>query len=228
MLRARGEFIIFADADGATKASDLVSLLQVLQKHIGGGKLSVNSVGSGGSSAVAVGSRAHIDEAEESKANRTAFRAFLHDGFDLLKRILLGGMGGIRDTQCGFKMFTRPAVAKIFPVMHIERWAFDVELIYLAVRFNIPLFEVPVTWHEVGGSTLDPMSASLQMFRDVFIIRLCYLLGIWSDTDGNTGQVIASTSLPSPSVSSSPSPSSSDSPLTSKETKTSSSRRRQA
>jgi hypothetical protein len=70
------------------------------------------------------------------------------------------------------------------------------------------------------------MSASLQMFRDVFIIRLCYLLGIWSDTDGNTGQVIASTSLPSPSVSSSPS--SSDSPLTSKETKTSSSRRRQA
>lgn len=227
MLRARGEFIIFADADGATKASDLLSLLQVLQKHIGGGKLSVNSVGSGGSSAVAVGSRAHIDEAEESKAKRTAFRAFLHEGFDLLKRILLGGMGGIRDTQCGFKMFTRPAVAKIFPVMHIERWAFDVELIYLAVRFNIPLFEVPVTWHEVGGSTLDPMSASLQMFRDVFIIRLCYLLGIWSDTDGKIGQVIASTSLPSPSVSSSPLSSSSDSLLI-KETKTSSSRRRQA
>lgn len=199
MLRARGEFIIFADADGATKASDLSALLNVIQKHIGGGgggggKKSINGVGSGGSSAVAVGSRAHIDEAEESKAKRTAFRAFLHEGFDLLKRVLLGGMGGVRDTQCGFKMFTRPAVAKIFPVMHIERWAFDVELIYLAVRFGVPIFEVPVTWHEVDGSTLDPVSASLQMFRDVFIIRLCYLLGIWSDKDANsTGNVIEST-----------------------------------
>jgi dolichyl-phosphate beta-glucosyltransferase len=124
--------------------------------------------------------------------------------------MLLGGMGGVRDTQCGFKMFTRPAVAKIFPVMHIERWAFDVELIYLAVRFGIPIFEVPVNWHEVGGSTLDPLSASLQMFRDVFIIRLCYLVGIWSDKDANsTGHVIASeTTSPTSSSSSSSSSSS--------------------
>jgi dolichyl-phosphate beta-glucosyltransferase len=213
MLRARGEFIIFADADGATKASDLTALLNVLQKHIGGGgkgEKSNNAIGSGGAAAVAVGSRAHIDEAEESKAKRTAFRAFLHEGFDLLKRMLLGGMGGVRDTQCGFKMFTRPAVAKIFPVMHIERWAFDVELIYLAVRFGIPIFEVPVNWHEVGGSTLDPLSASLQMFRDVFIIRLCYLVGIWSDKDANsTGHVIASeTTSPTSSSSSSSSSSS--------------------
>jgi dolichyl-phosphate beta-glucosyltransferase len=40
----------------------------------------------------------------------------------------------LKDTQCGFKIFTRGAAARLFPVMHIERYAFDVELIYLAKR----------------------------------------------------------------------------------------------
>jgi hypothetical protein len=72
----------------------------------------------------------------------------------------------------------------IFPVQHIERWAFDVELLFLAVRFRVPLVEVPVTWQEIEGSKLDAVSATLQMARDMFIIRLCYMLGIWKVTDG--------------------------------------------
>ncbi len=73
----------------------------------------------------------------------------------------------------------RRAVARVFPVQHIERWAFDVELLYLAARFGIPMVEVPVSWHEVDGSTLDPLTATLQMARDIFIIRVAYVLGIW-------------------------------------------------
>ncbi|RYG49400.1 hypothetical protein EON67_06725 [archaeon] len=42
--------------------------------------------------------------------------------------------------------------------------------------------EVPVTWHEVAGSKVDLVSASLQMARDIVVIRMCYFLGIWSDT----------------------------------------------
>lgn len=71
-------------------------------------------------------------------------------------------------------------------MQHIERWAFDVELLFLAVRFRIPLVEVPVNWHEVDGSKLDAFSATLQMARDMFIIRLCYTLGIWTDKDGGS------------------------------------------
>jgi dolichyl-phosphate beta-glucosyltransferase len=194
MLRARGEYIIFADADGATKASDLATLLERCRALAG-------ARGGDAAAAIAVGSRAHLDEGAEAKAQRTAFRAFLHEGFDLLKRLMLGGLGGVRDTQCGFKMFSRAATRAIFPVMHIERWAFDVELLFLAARFGMPVAEVPVTWHEVDGSTLDPLSASLQMLRDVFVIRLCYVLGIWKDSDSvGEAAVIATGAAPAPAA----------------------------
>jgi dolichyl-phosphate beta-glucosyltransferase len=68
-----------------------------------------------------------------------AFHTFLH----------FIGIRSIKDTQCGFKLFTRRACAKIFPLMHVERWAFDVECLYLAEQQSIPMIEVPVTWHEV-------------------------------------------------------------------------------
>jgi dolichyl-phosphate beta-glucosyltransferase len=51
---------------------------------------------------------------------------------------MLGGTE-IQDTQCGFKLFTRKAAALLFPVQHIDRWAFDVELVFLAARFKIPM-----------------------------------------------------------------------------------------
>jgi hypothetical protein len=68
-----------------------------------------------------------------------AFHTFLH----------FIGIRSIKDTQCGFKLFTRRTCAKIFPSMHVERWAFDVECLYLAEQQSIPMIEVPVTWHEV-------------------------------------------------------------------------------
>jgi len=68
-----------------------------------------------------------------------AFHMFLH----------IIGAGKIKDTQCGFKLFTRRACSMIFPSLHVERWAFDVECLYLADRQGIPMIEVPVTWHEV-------------------------------------------------------------------------------
>ncbi|PIO70306.1 RNA polymerase Rpb3/Rpb11 dimerization domain protein [Teladorsagia circumcincta] len=48
----------------------------------------------------------------------------------------------VRDTQCGFKLFTRAAAARVFPVLHVERWAFDVELIYLCELWMIPIVEM--------------------------------------------------------------------------------------
>ena len=58
------------------------------------------------------------------------------------------------------------------------------ELLYLAVRCGAAIAEVPVTWHEVGGSTLEPLSAALTMFRDVCVLSLAYALGIWRASDG--------------------------------------------
>lgn len=68
--------------------------------------------------------------AHPSLLKRHWFRNFLMWGFHHLVALLC--VRGIRDTQCGFKMFTRKTAAFLFPNMHIERWAFDVEILFLA------------------------------------------------------------------------------------------------
>jgi hypothetical protein len=46
------------------------------------------------------------------------------------------------------------AAGMLFETMHLERWAFDIEIVYLCERLNIPMVELPVNWHEVDGSKL--------------------------------------------------------------------------
>jgi dolichyl-phosphate beta-glucosyltransferase len=88
-------------------------------------------------------------------------------------------VSGIKDTQCGFKLFTRKTAQLLFSNLHLERWAFDVELLYLAQHHSIPVCEVSVNWTEIPGSKLDPLRASFEMGRDLFKIRFAYLFGIW-------------------------------------------------
>ena len=97
--------------------------------------------------------------------------------------VRLFGSRQIRDTQCGFKLLARSAAVRTFPSLHIERWAFDVELLKIAEMTGIPLAEVPVKWTEIEGSKLDPISASIQMFKDLFFLGLRYALGVWKLTE---------------------------------------------
>jgi dolichyl-phosphate beta-glucosyltransferase len=90
----------------------------------------------------------------------------------------------IRDTQCGFKLFTRKTARLLFSNLHLEGWSFDIEIIYLAESLGIPLSETSVRWHEVEGSKLiqskfDVVLTSLKMARDMVCLRLAYLFGIW-------------------------------------------------
>ena len=64
------------------------------------------------------------------------------------------------------------------------RWAFDVELVHLCERLDIPVAEVAVRWQEIEGSKLiqsklDVVTTSLTMLRDMVCVRLCYELGLW-------------------------------------------------
>lgn len=137
MLRARGRYLLFADADGATDAKETTNVLNRLRA------IEANGLG------MAIGSRAHLDNAEEAapaaagaeaapKKGRTCFRRFLMWGFHTLINIMLGS-SSVKDTQCGFKILTREAARRVFPALHVERWAFDVELLYLASHFSIPV-----------------------------------------------------------------------------------------
>ena len=84
-----------------------------------------------------------------------------------------------KDTQCGFKLFTRNSARILFKSCHIERWAFDVELLKIAEMLKIPMAEVAVQWTEIEGSKLNPLLASIQMFKDLFLLWLRYAIGAW-------------------------------------------------
>ncbi|KAJ2627401.1 dolichyl-phosphate beta-glucosyltransferase, partial [Coemansia sp. RSA 1290] len=158
-----GRYILFCDADGATQFSDIDKLLSKAEHG-----------------AIAIGSRSN-QALTGTVVERSHIRAFLQWGFHTYVTML--GVHGIRDTQCGFKLFSREAARRVFPNMHVERFIFDVEILLLAKYQNIPVVEVPVNWHEVAGSKMSIVRDSIQMALDLLAVRLNYLLGNWKIKD---------------------------------------------
>ncbi|TPP57441.1 Dolichyl-phosphate beta-glucosyltransferase [Fasciola gigantica] len=101
---------------------------------------------------VICGSRAHLER--EALVKRHPFRNLLMYGFKMCVWLLC--VRGVRDTQCGFKLFSRSAARVLFHNLHVERWAFDVDLLYLAKHFDMQIVEVPVCWQEIGGQCFLP------------------------------------------------------------------------
>jgi dolichyl-phosphate beta-glucosyltransferase len=85
----------------------------------------------------------------------------------------------IRDTQCGFKLFSRASLPFIVPYMHSEGWIFDVEMLMLAEFGGIPMVEVAIGWKEVKGSKLNVLWDSLGMAWGLAILRLAWAFGIY-------------------------------------------------
>ncbi|KAI6213790.1 Dolichyl-phosphate beta-glucosyltransferase [Aphelenchoides besseyi] len=158
VLCARGALILFADADGATRFSDLEKLELALKKSEG-----------------------ELTWKKPRLLSDRCFVLFLMVGFHAL--VYTFAVRSVRDTQCGFKLFTRKAAAQLFPRIHVERWAFDVELLYLAERLGIPVTEVAVEWHEVEGSKITPLLTSIEMGRDIVLIWFRYCCSFWRIDD---------------------------------------------
>jgi dolichyl-phosphate beta-glucosyltransferase len=89
--------------------------------------------------------------------------------FNLMVRAI--ALGGIRDTQCGFKLFTRRAARALFGEAHVDRFAFDVEILLLA-RGRFRVVEVPVAWRHVAESKLSPFRDAARMAWDLVGLRL--------------------------------------------------------
>ena len=160
---ARGRLLLFADADGATKFSDLAKLEAAMERLL---KLPPKSANK--NLGVVLGSRAHMVNSP-AVIQRSALRNALMRSFHVYLNIM--GISTVKDTQCGFKLFTRSAGRVIFPNMHVEGWIFDIEIILLAALCQMPIAEVPVTWSEVDGSKVSLIKDSLKMALDLLIIR---------------------------------------------------------
>uniref|UniRef100_H2Z1V6 Dolichyl-phosphate beta-glucosyltransferase n=1 Tax=Ciona savignyi TaxID=51511 RepID=H2Z1V6_CIOSA len=166
MLSARGKYLLMADADGATKFADIQKVENKLEE--------IDSKPHG--RALVVGSRAHLEK--DSIASRSIFRTFLMKGFHLIVWLLC--VRSVKDSQCGFKIFTRNAARILFTNLHVEKWAFDVELLYIAEDLNIPIAEAAVRWTEIDGSKIVPVFSWIQMGKDIILIWVHYYFGLWT------------------------------------------------
>ena len=95
--------------------------------------------------------------------------------FNFALRVVLGLK--YRDTQCGFKAFTRRAVQTIFTRQRVERWGFDPELLFLADKFEFRTAEVPVEWAHDHRSKINPLRDGMKMMLEMLAVR-------WNDIKG--------------------------------------------
>jgi dolichyl-phosphate beta-glucosyltransferase len=163
MLAATGKYLLFADADGASDINCFARLFDELNR------VTTDDLG------LAVGSRHHMTE--DTVQQRKWYRALLSRAFRMLMHTISGSP--VNDTFCGFKLFTRKSGQLIFPAQHLERWSFDIELITLAVYHSIPIAEVPINWEEIEGSKVNVLVEPIRILRDLILIRLLYLIGVW-------------------------------------------------
>lgn len=99
------------------------------------------------------------------------YRKVLEDGFRILRMILLSNFA-VHDTQCGFKMFRRPAAQKIFGKGAVDGWAFDSEVIFLATKMGYRIRELPVALqNRIKDSRIRIFSDPLKMLGELFRIR---------------------------------------------------------
>ncbi|CAL5226048.1 g8860 [Coccomyxa viridis] len=180
MLVGRGDLLLFMDADGATRVSDLEKLEAALAAISSGNTAGQGSVGQKKNSTriglgIAAGSRAHLEG--RALSQRSWSRNLLMHGFHLL--VLLVAGGAIKDTQCGFKLFTRQAAQLLYSNQRLQRWCFDVELLFLAQHLEVPVVEECVNWTEIPGSKVSLVSI-LHMTWEMVAILIAYRwLKIW-------------------------------------------------
>lgn len=165
MLVGRGAKLLFADADGATNMDDLDKVEAGLDRVTDGRGLGI-----------AVGSRAHLEE--DALAKRNPFRNLLMLVFNTI--VSTFAVKGVRDTQCGFKLFTRGAARLVFPSQHLTRWSFDPELLYMAQRNGVSIAEVPVRWEEIPGSKLRLFVNGARMVCDIMTIPFMFRFRLWT------------------------------------------------
>lgn len=89
--------------------------------------------------------------------------------FNLLVKALI--VSDFSDTQCGFKLFTSEAATRIFSLSKIERFAFDVEVLFIAKKMGYKTKEVPVRWMNSPHSRVNALRDPFGMFLDLLRIR---------------------------------------------------------
>lgn len=167
MLTARGARVLFSDADLSAPIEELDKLERALDAGAG----------------IAIGSRAvdrHLIEGRQPWHRDVMGRVF-----NLVAQVC--AVPGIRDTQCGFKLFAAETVVPIFTRTRIDRFGFDIEVLALARRLGVRVAEVPVRWRDSAGSRVT-LAQGARAFLDPLRVRLGIALGRYHLRQAPTGR----------------------------------------
>jgi len=146
---AVGDWIIFMDADISTDISAIKTVLD-----------------SRNTADIIIGSRRHKETILVKK--QPFSRKFIGNACKVITHILTGMK--IKDTQCGFKAFKKECIKKIIEKQMVERFAFDVEYLYIASINKMKIIEIPIRWENDEDSRVSPIRSSVKFFCDLFKI----------------------------------------------------------
>lgn len=159
MLDAKFDWCLFSDADLSTPIEELDKLWAAIVRE---------------GAQVAIGSRA-LDRSLVG-VHQSAFREASGRFFNAVMRLTIGLP--IADTQCGFKLFRRDVAREAFKRQTLERWGFDVEVLFIASRLGNRIAEVPVRWDNAEGSKLSIWSGATA-FWELAKVRINSLRGLY-------------------------------------------------
>jgi dolichyl-phosphate beta-glucosyltransferase len=151
VLNAVGEIVMFTDADLSAPMEEAERLFSAL--HQGAD--------------IAIGSR--WLERNRQTHKQPLYRQLFGRCFNAITRFIMGLP--FADTQCGFKAFRRPVAQTIFQLQRIERWGFDPELLFIALKRGYNIQEVPVTWGHDERSRLSYLKDGIKMLEEIAYIR---------------------------------------------------------
>lgn len=151
MEKAVGDAAVFMDADNATQISEIENFWKYFEQSYD----------------VVIGSRALPKSVITRK--QPWYRQLIGRGGNLLIQALL--IPGIKDTQCGFKAFSKRAYQSVFPRLTIYGWGFDLEVLAVARFQGFNVKEEAITWRDQGESRVQPLNAMLSTFKELFAVR---------------------------------------------------------
>lgn len=170
IMEAKGNYIYMADADLSTPISEIKKLLLWIKDQ---------------NFDIVIASR---EGTGAQRLNEPLYRHIMGRGFNFIVQAL--ALPGIKDSQCGFKLYKASAAKNVFAKLKVYGesapvvdkaflGAFDVEMLYVAKKMGYKVKEVPVVWTHVKTTRINPVVDSIKMFKDVLLVRLNDLKGMY-------------------------------------------------